>query len=151
MIKKQDNPPDDLYSALSEVVEEIIRHFSEQGRPRIIGYTILSPGPSLPPVPFSLAGDGDRHRLPYETIDTDEVLYITAHLPPGLRNPPYVRIMENAARVFLDNRVASIRVKFPVDVPGSYFSVRNGVIDIVVRKRAMSSDYRSALPGERMS
>ncbi len=151
MIKKQDNPPDDLYAALSEVVEEIIRHFSEQGRPRIVGYTILSPGPSLPPVPFSLAGDGDRHRLPYETIDTDEVLYITAQLPPGLRNPPCVRIMENAARVFLDNRVASIRVKFPVDVPGSYFSVRNGVIDIVVRKRTMSEGYRSALPGERMS
>ena len=135
MIKRQDNSPEDLYAALSEVVEEIIRHFSEQGRPRIIGYTLLSPGPSLPPVPFGLTGDGDRHRLPYETIDTDQVLFITAQLPPGVRNPPRVRIIENGARVFLGNRVATIRVKFPVDVPGSHFSVRNGVIDIVVRKR----------------
>ncbi len=140
MIKKQNNSPDDLYAALSEVVEEIIRHFSEQGRPRIIGYTILSPGPSLPPVPFGLTGDGDRHRLPYETIDTDQALFITAQLPPGVRNPPHVRIMENAVWVFLDNRVATIRVKFPVDVPGSYFSVRNGVIDIVVSKRAKNCD-----------
>jgi len=140
VIKKQDNTPDDLYAALSEVVEEIIRHFSKPGRPRIIGYTILSPGPSLPPVPFSLTGDGDRHRLPYETIDTDQALFITAQLPPDVRNPPHVRIMENAARVFLDNRVATIRMKFPVDVPGSYFSVRNGVIDIVIRKRAKSCD-----------
>lgn len=140
MIKKQDNPPDDLYAALSEVVEEIIRHFSEQGRPRVIGCTVLSPGPSLPPVPFGLTGDGDRHRLPYESIETDQVLFITAQLPPDVRNPPNVRIMENAARVFLDNRVATILVKFPVDVPGSHFSVRNGVIDIVVRKLAKNCD-----------
>ncbi len=139
MIKKQDTPPDDIYAALSELVEEIIRHFSEQGRPRIIGYTILSPGPSLPPVPYRVTIDGDCHRLPYESIDTDTVLFITAQLPPGVSNPPHVRIMEGAVRIFLDNRVATIRAKFPVDVPGSHFSVRNGVIDIVVRKRGTGS------------
>jgi len=134
VIKKQDNPPDDLYAAISEVVEEIIRHFSEHGHPRIIGYTVIPPGPSLPPEVFRITGDGDRHRLPYETIETDEVLFITARLPSDVKNQPRVKITPAVARVFIDNLEAVIPVKFPVDVPRSHFSVRNGVLDITLTK-----------------
>jgi hypothetical protein len=134
VIKTQDNPPDDLYAALSEVVEEIIRHFSGHGRARIIGYTVLSPGPSLPPVAFRVTGDGDRHRLSYETIDAGDVLYITARLPYYIRDQPCVQIREDSVWVFIGNRVATIPVKFPVDLTCSHFSVRNGVLDIMVTK-----------------
>ncbi len=118
----------------SEVVEEIIRHFSGHGRARITGYTVLSPGPSLPPVAFRVTGGGDRHRLPYETIDTGDVLYITARLPHYIRDQPCVEITENAVRVFIDNQVATIPVKFLVDLTRSHLSVRNGVLDIMVTK-----------------
>jgi hypothetical protein len=134
VIKKQGNPPDELYAALSEVVEGIIRHFPGHGRARIIGYTVLSPGPSLPPVAFRITGDDDRHRLPYETIDTGEVLYITARLPRYIRDQPCVQITEEAVRVFIDNQVATIPVKFPVDLTCSHFSMRNGILDIVLTK-----------------
>jgi hypothetical protein len=134
VIKKQENPPDDLYAAISEVVEEIIRHFSEHGHPRIIGYTVIPPGPSLPPVAFRLTGDNDRHRLPYETIETDEVLFITARLPSDFKNQPRVKITTDVAQVFIDNLEAVIPVKFPVDVTRSHFSVRNRVLDITLTK-----------------
>ena len=52
VIKPQDNPPDDLYADLSEIVAEIIRHMPGHERARIIGYTIISPGPVLPPLAF---------------------------------------------------------------------------------------------------
>jgi hypothetical protein len=134
VIKNQDNPADDLYADISEVVEEIIRHFSENGYPHIIGYTVIPPGPSLPPVAFGITGNRDRHGLPYETIETDEVLFITARLPLEVKKQPRVKITPDAARVFIDNLEAAIPVKFPVDVPRSHFSVRNGVLDIALTK-----------------
>jgi hypothetical protein len=109
-------------------------HLSGHGRARISGYTVLSPGPSLPPVAFRVTGDDDRHRLPYETIDAGDVLYITARLPHYVRDQPCVEITEDAVRVFIDNRVATIPVKFPVDLTCSIFSVRNGILDIMLTK-----------------
>jgi hypothetical protein len=134
VIKKQDNPYDDLNADISEIAAEIIRHIPGYECARIIGYTIISPGPSIPPVAFRVIGDDNGHRLPYETIDSDDVLFITARLPPDTRNPPYVEIMQDMVRVFFDERAATIIVKSPVDVSRSHFSVRNGILDITLTK-----------------
>jgi len=134
VIKKQDNPYDDLYADLSEIVAEIIRHMPGQDRARIIGYTIISP-PSLPPVAFRISGDDDRHRLPYETIESDDVVFITARLPPGTSSPPSVEIMQGEVRIYLEERAATITMKSPVDISRSHYSVRNGVLDITLKKR----------------
>lgn len=134
MIKDQDNSPDDLSADISEIVAEIIRHFPGHERARIIGYAISSPGNSTPPVAFRVTGDGDGRRLPYETIESMDRLFITTRLPPGTRNQPWVEIMQDVVRIFLDERAATIPMKFPVDVSRSHFSVRNGVIDITLTK-----------------
>ena len=134
VIKPQDNPPDDLYADLSEIVAEIIRHMPGHERARIIGYTIISPGPVLPPLAFRVIGDDDSHRLPFETIESEDALFITARLPLAARSPPCVEIMKDEVRIFLDERVAIIRMKFPVDVSSSRYSVRNGVLDITLMK-----------------
>ena len=134
VIKKQDNPHDDLNADISEIAAEIIRHIPDDERACIIGYTIISPGPSVPPVAFRVIGDDNGHRLPYETIDSDDVLFITARLPPDTRNAPYVEIMRDVVQVFLDERAASIFMKSPIDVTRSHFSVCNGVLDITLMK-----------------
>jgi hypothetical protein len=138
VIKTQDNPPDDLYAGISEIAEELIRHFHGRDHACIIGYTLISPGPSLPPVVFRVIGDHDDYRLPYETIESDDVVFITARLPPGTTITPYVEIMQDVVRVFLDERAATIIMKSPVDVTRSHFSVRNGVLDITLTKRTKS-------------
>ena len=134
VIKKQDNPHDDLYADLSEIVAEIIRHMPGHDRARIIGYTIISP-PSLPPTAFRVIGDDDRYRLPYETIESDDVVFITARLPPGTSSPLSVEIMQGEVRIFLEERAATITMKSPVDISHSHYSVRNGVLDITLKKR----------------
>jgi len=134
VIKPQDNPPDDFYADLSEIVSEIIRHMPGNERARIIGYTIISPGPVLPPLAFRVIGDDDSHRLPFETIESEDALFITARLPLATSSPPLVEIMKDVVRIFLDERVAIIRMKFPVDVSSSRYSVRNGVLDITLMK-----------------
>jgi hypothetical protein len=85
-------------------------------------------------VAFRITADGDGHRLPYESIDSDDILFITARLPPDARNPPFVDIMQDVIRVFLDERAAIIIMKSPVDVARSHFTVRNGVLDITLTK-----------------
>jgi hypothetical protein len=134
VIKAQDNHPDDLYVDLSEIVAEIMRHMPGNERAHIIGYTIISPGPVLPPLAFRAIGDDNGDRLPFETIESEDALFITARLPLAARSPPCVEIMKDAVRIFLDERVAIIRMKFPVDVPRSRYSVRNGVLDITLMK-----------------
>jgi hypothetical protein len=134
VIKNQDTPPDDLTDRISEIVAEVIRHFHGQGGTRITGYAIVSPGPFTPPVAFRIIGNGDNPRLPYETIETDDAVFLTARVPPETRNHPWVEIMEKGVRIFLDERAATIRVKFPVDVSRSGYSVRNGVLDISLKK-----------------
>ena len=133
MIKKQDNPPDDIYTDLKELVEEIIRHMPGHECAHIIGYAIIPPAPFLPPMAFRTIGD-DGYRLAYETIESDESVFITARLPPGTRIPVYVEIVQGTVRIYLDERAATISTNFPVDVTHSHYSVRNGVLDIVLMK-----------------
>jgi hypothetical protein len=142
MIKNQDNPHDDIYADLSEIVAEIIRHMPGHDRARIIGYTIISP-PTLPPVAFRIIGDDDRYRLPYETIESDDVMFITARLPPDTSSLPSVEIMPDEVRIFLEERAATITVKSHVDISHSHYSVRHGVLDITLKKRKKSSQRNS--------
>lgn len=134
VIKSQDNPPDDLSDSLSEIVAEIMRHIHGHECARIIGYTIISPGPFMPPRAFRVTGNNDDHQLPFETIESEDAEFITARLPPGIRNPPFVEVMKDVVRIFLDERVAIIRMKFPVDIVSSCYSVRNGILDITLMK-----------------
>jgi hypothetical protein len=138
VIQPQDNSPDDLYADLSEIVAEILRHMPGHERARIIGYTIISSGPLVPPLSFRVIGDDDGYRLPFETIESEDALFITARLPLATRSSPWVEILKDVVRIFLDERVATIRMKFPVDVARSYYSVRNGVLDITLMKRKKS-------------
>ena len=133
MIKKQDNPPEDIYTDLKEIVEEIIRHVPGHERAHIIGYAIIPPASLLPPMAFRIIGD-DGYRLAYETIESNESVFITARLPPGTRVPVYVEIVQGTVRIYLDERAATISTNFPVDVTHSHYSVRNGVLDIVLMK-----------------
>jgi len=134
MIKNQDNPPGDLSAGLSEIVEEIIRRMPRHGRAHIIGYAFIPPGLSVPPVAFRVIGDGDGYRLPFEMIESDNAVFITASLPPGTRIPPRVGIMQDVVRIFFNDRAATIRLRFPVDVTRSYYSIRNGILDITITK-----------------
>jgi len=136
MIKKQDNPPDDIYTDLKEIIEEIIRLMPGHERAHIIGYAIIPPAPTLPPMAFRIIG-GEGHRLAYETIESDESVFITARLPPGSRAPVYVEIVQGGVRIYLDERAATINTNFLVDGTRSHYSVRNGVLDIVLMKIKM--------------
>ena len=134
MIKKPDNPNGDIVPALTEIIAEILMKMPDNRGVRVRGFSILPPGPSLPPMIFRLIGEDDRRRLPFERIDTDDFIYITARLPSDLISTPHVEIMQDALHVFIDERVAIIILHTPVDVNRSHYTVHNGILDITVKK-----------------
>jgi hypothetical protein len=134
VIKKQDNPYDDIVPALTEILAGIIRNMPVHQRAYVTGFSVLSPGPSIPPIVFRLVGDDDRPRLPYESMESDDFIFITAQLPSDLTSTPHVEIMQDAVHVFVDERVAIIILQTPVDEIHSHFTVNNRVLDITLMK-----------------
>ena len=133
VIKKQDNPNDDIGPVLTEILTEIIRNLPGYEHIRVTGFSV-SQGPAIPPMAFRLTGDDDSHRLPYETIESEEFIFITARLPSSLISTPHVEIMQDALHVFIDERVAVIVLHTPVELTRSYFTVHNRILDITLKK-----------------
>ena len=133
VIKKQDNPNDDIGPVLTEILTEIIKNLPGYEHIRVTGFSV-SQGPAIPPMAFRLTGEDDSHRLPYETIESEEFIFITARLPSGLVNTPHVQIMQDALHVFIDERVAVIILSAPVELTCSYFTVHNRILDITLKK-----------------
>jgi hypothetical protein len=133
VLKKQDNPNDDIGPALTEILSEIIRNLSGHQHVRVIGFSVTQ-GPVIPPVALRLTGEDDRRRLPFETIESEEFIFITARLPSRLIHTPHVEIMQDALRVFIDERIAVIALHTPVEITRSWFTVHNRILDIALRK-----------------
>jgi hypothetical protein len=133
VIKRQDNHNDDIGPALTEILTEIIRYLPGHQRVRVTGFSV-SQGPAIPPMAFRLTGEDDSRRFPYETIESEECIFITARLPSGLVSTPHVEIMQDTLHVFLDERVAVIDLHTPVEITRSFFTVRNRILDITLQK-----------------
>jgi len=133
VIKNQDNPNDDIGPALTEILSEIIRNLPGHQHVRVTGFSVTQ-SPAIPPMAFRLTGEDDRRRLPFETIESEECIFITARLPSCLISTPHVEIMQDALHVFIDERVAVIVLHTPVEITRSYFTVHNRILDITLKK-----------------
>jgi len=133
VLKKQDNPNDDIGPALTEILSEIIRNLFGHQHVRVIGFSVTQ-GPVIPPVSYRLTGEDDRRRLPFETIESEEFIFITARLPSRLICTPHVEIMQDVLRVCIDEREAVIALHTPVEITRSWFTVHNRILDITLQK-----------------
>jgi hypothetical protein len=133
MIKKPDNPKDDPVPALAEILKEIIRNLPDHQHVLVTGFSV-TPGPAIPPKVFRIIGDDDRRRLPFERIESDDFIFITARLASHLQCTPHVEIMRDALHVFIDERVAIIILHAPVDLNRSHYTVHNRILDITLKK-----------------
>ncbi len=133
MIKKQDNPHDDIGPVLTEILTEILRNLPGHQHVLVTGFSVTH-SPAVPPMVFRLIGEDDRRRLPFETIECEDFIFITARLPSYCICTPHVEIMQDALHVFVDERVAIIVLHTPVDVSRSHYTVHNGILDITLTK-----------------
>ena len=143
----QNNPDDDVMkNIIRKVVEDVIRTLPNAEGARIIGYTVITGFPgdekkySFPGAPE------DDTSIPYEIIESDDTIYITATIPAQHECAPFADINPGMVRICVDDKIASIDLPCMIDVVHSSYEFRRGVIDIRLKKAKKLQSYVSG-PG----
>jgi len=135
MQNRENNPYDDIFANISKIVEELIKNMPENQHARIVGYTVITRGAGEPPCVFRVGEDDeDDDGIPYEVVESDEMVFITAELPPDPKHAPYADIRTDRVRICVDDYETTIPLDHPVDVIHSYYRVHRGVMDVTIRK-----------------
>ncbi|OPY39351.1 MAG: hypothetical protein A4E35_00122 [Methanoregula sp. PtaU1.Bin051] len=134
MQNKENNPYDDIFANISKIVEEIIRNMPEHQHARIVGYTIVTRGQGETPCVIRIGGDDNDDEIPYEVIESDDSIFITAELPPDSKHAPYADIRINDVRICIDDSETIIPLGCSIDVIHSHYRVHRRVMDITMRK-----------------
>jgi hypothetical protein len=142
----QNDPSDDILNNIAKkVVEDFIKNLPLGDDARIVGYTVITgfPGDIKKVISF---GSGDAPRIPYEIIENDDTIFITATIPAHHESAPFADINPNIVRLCVDDRVAVIELPCIVDVIHSSYRVHRGVMDVTLKKKKILQSYVSG-PG----
>ncbi len=128
------NPYDDVFNNMAKIVDEIVRNMPDAEHARIIGYTIVTRTATGDPKIFGGGADENGGDIPYEVVETEHQIFITATISPDTMNAPYADIQPDSVRICVDNRTTAIMLSTPVDVVHSSYRVHRGVMDISLAK-----------------
>ncbi len=135
MQNNPNNPYDEVFGNLARIVEEIVKNMPESEQARIIGYTIITRhADGCDPEFYRIREGDDNDEVPYEVVETDEELFITASLPADMKNAPVADIEPDRVRICVDDRITTVMLPGPVDRIHSSYRVHRGVMDIMLRK-----------------
>lgn len=128
-------PYDDVFNNLARIVADLVNNMPDGQQARIIGYTIITrEAGSGDPVIFNGGSSDDRGEVPYEVVETEDEIFITAELSSDLKNSPVAEIETETVRIIADDRVTTILLPRPIDRIHSYYRVHRGLMDISLRK-----------------
>jgi hypothetical protein len=133
------NPYDEFLKNLAKMVEEVIRNMPDADSTSFIGCTIISgtPGESAP-FPLCQSSNDELH---YEMIETEDRVFITAELPPGNRSGVYADIKPTRVEIVIGEKKTGIDLDTPVDLIHSFYQVRHGIMDIILKKAQTRADW----------
>jgi HSP20 family molecular chaperone IbpA len=135
MQNNPNSPYDDVFNNLAKIVEEIVKNMPDNQHARIIGYTIITRNPSQgQPGIFRMGEQDDDTEIPYEVVESEDMIYITAIMPIEYKNAPLVDIQPDRVFVGIDNREITIMLDQPIDRIHSNYRVHRGVMDITLKK-----------------
>ena len=133
------NPYDDFLKNIARMVEDMVRNMPNTEGARFIGYTIIA-GNQGEDSQIIHIGKAPNEEIEYEVIEDEDYLFITGSLPPGSRFAAYADISTDAVTIIVGERRAQIPLDTKIDVVHSYYQVRNGVIDIIVKKKKQGAN-----------
>jgi HSP20 family molecular chaperone IbpA len=129
------SPYDEVFNNLAKIVEEIVKNMPDNQHARIVGYTIITRNPSNgEPGVFRMVEPDDEAEIPYEVVESEDMIYITALMPAVYKNAPLVDIQPDKVYVGIDNREITIMLDQPIDRIHSSYRVHRGVMDITLKK-----------------
>lgn len=127
------NPYDEIFSNISKIMEEIVKNMPEHQHARIVGYSIVTRGSNEPPAVYRIGRDDDDE-IPYEVVESDDMIYITAEISPDSKNSPFADIRVHSVRICVDDRETTIVLSHPVDVIHSWYRLHRGLLDVTLKK-----------------
>ena len=135
MQNNPNGPYDDVFNNLAKIVEDIVKNMPDNQHARIVGYTIITRHASNGDPEIFQAGDPcDDVEIPYEVVESDDMIYITATVPFPQKNAPSVDIQPDSVYICIDNRHVTIMLSHPIDRIHSYYRVHHGVMDFTLKK-----------------
>ncbi|MDO9325721.1 MAG: hypothetical protein Q7T80_12290 [Methanoregula sp.] len=135
MQNNPNGPYDDVFKNLSKIVEDIVKNMPDAQNARIVGYTIITRNAdSGDPEIFSPGVMDDDGGIPYEVMESDTEVFITAEMPADPKNAPWADIETNCVRIIVDEQTETIPFEHPIDRIHSYYRVHRGVMDITLKK-----------------
>ena len=135
MQNNPNSPYDDVFNNLAKIVEDIVKNMPDNHHARIVGYTIITRHPSNGDSGIAKAGEpGDDVEIPYEVVESEDMIYITATMPADPKNAPVIDIQTNKVQICIDHRDISIMLDKPVDKIHSYYRIHRGLMDITLKK-----------------
>jgi HSP20 family molecular chaperone IbpA len=133
------NPYDDFLKSLAKLVEDLMKDLPDEEHGRFIGCTIIAGG--TPDTGQFFKGSRDNERvIQYEIIESEDRIFITTQLPPDIKNAPYADIDPDSVRLSIDDLEARIPLPVRIDVIHSFYMVRHGVMDVVLKKKSTAPD-----------
>jgi hypothetical protein len=139
MQNNPNGPYDDVFSNLAKIVEDIVRNMPDNQHARIIGYTIITRQSAAgEPEVFQFNPPQDDESIPYEVMESEDWVFITATMPGDPKNAPFADIEPDCVRVIVDDKSVTIMLDHPVDRIHSYYRVHRGVMDITLKKVKIS-------------
>lgn len=135
MQNNPNGPYDDVFNNLARIVEDIVKNMPESQQARVIGYTIITRHTvDGDPEIFRSGSPADDGEIPYEVVETDEDLFITATLPADPKNAAIADIEPDQVRIYVDDRTTTVMLPHPIDRIHSTYRVHRGVMDISMKK-----------------
>jgi HSP20 family molecular chaperone IbpA len=138
MQNNPNNPYDDVFNNLAKIVEDIVKNMPDNEHARIVGYTIITHQPmNGDPMLFRAGIPEDDGEIPYEIVETDDQIFITAEMPATIKNAPVVDIEPERVKITADERTITIMLEHKVDRIHSYYRVHRSVMDITLKKEPL--------------
>ena len=128
------NPYDDFLKNIAQMVEDMVRNIPDGDGARFIGCTIIAGNNGEVPQIIHI-GKTPHEEIEYEVIEDEEYLFVTGSLPPGSRFAAYADISTDAVTIIVGEQRAQIPLDTKIDIIHSYYQVRHGVIDIILKKK----------------
>ena len=134
MQNNPNSPFDDVFHNLAKIIEDLVKNMPDSQHARIVGYTIITRHPSGDPEVFRAVENGDDDDIPYEIVESEDMIYITAILPADLKNAPLVDIQPTSVNISIDNREMTINLNHPIDRIHSHYRIHHGMMDFTLKK-----------------
>jgi hypothetical protein len=128
------NPYDDFLKNLAKMVEDMIREMPERDGVRFVGYTIVAGNPGDIPHIIQM-GKTPVEEIEYEVVEDENYIFVTGKLPPQAPGAAYADISTDRVTIIVGEQKAAIPLETKIDVIHSFYQVRHGVIDIILKKK----------------